>query len=119
MEILVDLAEGRVWIEGWDDFGSLVVSARTGRPGGADGRALDALAAALAAVGIARVEGDEEVRVTPDGLRALAVRAADEDGCTPGAEWEADFTAMLDLAAHGGWIDDDGAVRAHIEWRDA
>jgi len=26
---------------------------------------------------------------------------------------------MLDHAGSSGWIDDDGAVRAHVEWRDA
>ncbi len=115
---MVDLAEGRVWHEGWDDFGALVVSARTGRPGGVDQRAVDALADAMAAHGSAWIEGDD-ARVTPDALRALAVRAAEEDGCTPGPEWDEDFAAMLESAASSGWIDDDGAVRAHVEWRDA
>ncbi|MGD0880266.1 MAG: hypothetical protein ABSB09_01675 [Acidimicrobiales bacterium] len=119
MEIMVDLAEGRVWLEGWDDFGSLSVSARTGRPGGVDQRALDALADALAADGSGRIEDDDDVRVPPDALRALALRAAEEDGHAPGPEWEDEFAAMLESAADSGWIDDDGAVRAHVEWRDA
>ncbi|MGA2837246.1 MAG: hypothetical protein ABSF84_11680 [Acidimicrobiales bacterium] len=116
---MVDLAEGRVWLEGWDDFGSLVVSARAGRPGDVDQRAVDALAEALAAEGSGRIEGDDDVRVPPDALRALALRAAGEDGLDPGPEWEEAFTAMLEWAASSGWIDDDGAVRAHVEWRDA
>ena len=46
-------------------------------------------------------------------------RAADDEGFELGDGWEDDFTGMLDHAAGSGWVDDDGAVRAHVEWRDA
>jgi hypothetical protein len=118
MEILVDLADGRVWLEGWQDFGSLLLSARTGRPGEVDDRATDGLAAALESSGAGWMNGDEAI-LPPGSLRSLAARAADEDGEVLDADWEDGFTAMLDYAGSSGWVDDDGAVRAHVEWRDA
>jgi len=118
MEVLVDLADGRVWLEGWQDFGSLLLSARTGRPGEVDDRALEGLAAALESSGAGCLGGDDAL-LTPDSLRNLAASAADEDGEVLDAEWEEGFSAMLDYAGSSGWIDDDGAVRAHVEWRDS
>jgi len=119
MEVLVDLAGGRVWLEGWEDFGSLVVSARAERPGEADDRALARLAAALEAAGAGWLDADGDARIPSDALRSLAVPAAEDEGLELGDGWESDFTGMLDHARSSGWIDDDGAVRAHVEWRDA
>ena len=119
MEVLVDLAGGRVWLEGWEDFGALVVSARAERPGEVDDRALARLAAALEADGSGWIDADGDARIPPDALRALAALAADDDARELDAGWESDFTGMLDDAGSSGWIDDDGAVRAHVEWRDA
>ena len=119
MEVLVDLAGGRVWLEGWEDFGSLSVSARTERPGEVDDRALARLAAALEAAGAGWVDADGDARIPSDSLRALAAQAADDEGTELGDGWESEFTGMLDFAGSSGWIDDDGAVRAHVEWRDA
>jgi hypothetical protein len=119
MEILVDLVDGRVWLEEWEDFGGLVVSARAARPGEVDQREQDGLAAALEASGAGWMDGDGDARITAGGLRSLAERAADDDGRELGDGWEDDITAMLEHAGQSGWIDDDGAVRAHVEWRDA
>jgi len=119
VEVLVDLAGGRVWLEGWEDFGSLSVSARTERPGEVDDRALARLAAALEAAGAGWVDADGDARIPSDSLRALAAQAVDDEGTELGDGWESEFTGMLDFAGSSGWIDDDGAVRAHVEWRDA
>jgi len=119
MEVLVDLAGGRVWLEGWEDFGSLAVSARAERPGAADERTLQGLAGVLEAAGAGWVDADGDARIPPDALRALAALAADDEARELDAGWEADFAGMLDHAGGSGWIDDDGAVRAHVEWRDA
>jgi hypothetical protein len=119
MEVLVDLAGGRVWLEGWEDFGSLAVSARAERPGEVDDRALARLAAALETAGAGWMDGDGDARIPPGSLRTLAAQAADDEGMELGDGWEANFTGMLDHAGSSGWIDDDGAVRAHVEWRDA
>ncbi len=115
----MDLAGGRVWLEGWEDFGSLAVSARAERPGEVDDRATARLLAALEDAGAGWIDADGDARIPPDALRALAARAADDDGVELGDGWEHDFTGMLDHAGSSGWIDDDGAVRAHVEWRDA
>lgn len=119
MEVLVDLAGGRVWLEGWEDFGALVLSARTERPGEVDERAESRLAEALEASGAGWMDPDGDARIPPDALRTLAARAADDEGSDLGDGWDADFADMVDFAGSSGWIDDDGAVRAHVEWRDA
>jgi hypothetical protein len=116
---MVDLAGGRVWLEGWEDFGSLAVSARAGRPGEPDDRDREALAATIGAASTGQVDPDGDARSLPRALRALAVQAADDEGRTLDPGWEADFSGMLEDAATSGWIDDDGAIRAHVEWRDA
>jgi len=119
VEVLVDLAEPRVWLEGWEDFGSLAVSARAHRPGEVDERAGLALAEVLEEAGAGRLDADGDARIPPDSLRDLAARAAEDEGRELDGGWEADFADMLDHAGSSGWIDDDGAVRAHVEWRDA
>ena len=119
MEVLVDLAGGRVWLEGWQDFGSLVVSARTERPGEVRDRDQERLAETLEETGVGWVDADGDARIPPDALRSLAVRAAEDDADRLGDSWQEEFADMLDHAGSSGWIDDDGAVRAHVEWRDA
>ncbi len=115
----MDLAGGRVWLEGWEDFGAVVVSARAERPGEPDDRAAAGLAETLEAAGAGWMDPDGDARIPADALRSLAARAADDEGFELGDGWESDFTGMLDDAGSSGWIDDDGAVRAHVEWRDA
>jgi hypothetical protein len=119
MEVLVDLAGGRVWLEGREDFGALVVSARADRPGEVDERDEARLAEALESAGAGWMDPDGQARITPGALRALAAGAADDEGTDLDDGWEAAFADMVDGARHSGWIDDDGAVRAHVEWRDA
>jgi hypothetical protein len=66
---------------------------------------------ALAAGGVLGFGDHAWVRT--DALRRLAGRVA-----TP--EWEEGFAAMLDYARMRGWVDDDqGAVRGHVERREA
>ena len=116
---MVDLVDGRVWLEGREDFGALAVSARAARPGEVDQREHDGLAAALEASGAGWIDEDGDARIPAVGLRSLAAQAADDEGLELGDGWESDFTAMLEDARQSGWIDDDGAIRAHVEWRDA
>ena len=119
MEIMVDLLGGRVWLEGWEDFGGLALSARAERPGEVDDRALQSLAATIESAGAGWLEAEGYALVMPDSLRQMAADAADEDGLTLTPDWEDNFASMLEFAADSGWINDDGAVRAHVEWRDA
>ncbi|MDX5356964.1 MAG: flavin reductase family protein [Rhodobacterales bacterium] len=60
---------------------------------------------------IGRREGDGHIRIAPGVLRFLSPLAGD-----PG--WDAGFDAMIAYAAKAGWVDDAGAVRAHITWSD-
>ncbi len=115
----MDLAGGRVWLEGWEDFGALAVSARADRPGEVDDRDLARLADTLETADVGWLDPDGDARITPAALRVLAARSADDEGMELGDGWGDDFTAMLDHAGSSGWIDDDGAIRAHVEWRDA
>lgn len=43
-------------------------------------------------------------------LRALAGERAED------AEWQGNLERMLAYAAEHGWIQEDGAIRAHVEW---
>jgi hypothetical protein len=78
----------------------------------ADGeRDADRLAAAITPIG--RMDGLDHVWLKPDGVAALS-------GARPSdPAWEKSFAGMLEHAAGHGWVDERGAVRAHVEWRAA
>ena len=65
----------------------------------------DELAPTLGDVG--RVDG-ENVWVSPSAVRRLAAGKV-------GDNWEGEFAGMVGYATSKGWIDDAGAIRAHIE----
>jgi hypothetical protein len=69
------------------------------------GIAGEALARVLDEAG--RLEG-EHVWVSPDWLRRASGLAGD-------ASWQAGFARMVEFAAKQGWVNGDGAIRAHIE----
>jgi hypothetical protein len=57
-------------------------------------------------------------RLTADGhvvVDVTAVKAlAGERGTEP--RWLASLDGMLEYAGAHGWLDDEGAIRAHVEW---
>lgn len=60
-----------------------------------------------------RFAGPGEGWVSADFLRKWPAVSGD-------AEWQASFEAMVAKARPHGWIDDaTGAVKAHVEWRQA
>ncbi|MBV1797744.1 hypothetical protein [Siccirubricoccus sp. G192] len=65
----------------------------------------EALARALGEAG--RLEG-EHAWIAPDWLRRASGLAADP-------EWQAGFAKMVEFAAKQGWVNEAGAIRAHIE----
>jgi len=65
---------------------------------------------ALAPVG--RLEDDKYVWVRPDWLRGATPLGGD-------ADWQAGLGKMKAFAEKNGWVDQDGAMRAHIEWTGA
>jgi len=66
------------------------------------------LATAIQSIG--RAAG-EDAFVEPAALRRLA----GDLGRDPG--WSESLDRMVAYAAEHGWVSDDGAVRAHVEWR--
>jgi hypothetical protein len=65
---------------------------------------------ALVSASLGRTDGSE-VLVDVAAVRRLAAGVV-------GPGWEGDFLAMLDFARGRGWLtEDDGAIRAHVEWR--
>ena len=69
-----------------------------------------AVGAALAAVDVGRVDGDDAY-VEPAAVEQMAAAAG------VGADWSDRYRAMLGYAASKGWLDDAGAIQAHIESR--
>jgi hypothetical protein len=119
VDVVVDLGSGRVALEGWETVTALAVQVDGGPLGGPDEADVSALAAALAEAGIGRDGTTGDALLPPEVLKGLAADAAAADGYELDAGWDEGFVAMLAYAGAEGWIDDDGAVRAHVEWRDA
>jgi hypothetical protein len=105
MQVVVDIDEGRadVALEEPADCGRFHVAVR----GRADAGALDD---ALRSHQVGSVDGDGEAMVRVVAVRRLAAGAV-------GAQWEDEFSAMLDYARSKGWLSEDGtSIRAHVEW---
>ena len=117
MELVVDLGTGGVMLRGREDMQHFSVQAVPERPGdGPAAGALGALAAALSVHAAGTVGPEGDVLIPPDAVRRLAVDAAREDGTSLDPGWETKFIGMVDYAASKGWVDEDGSLRAHIEW---
>jgi hypothetical protein len=56
------------------------------------------------------VAGSEHAYVGVDSLVALAGERGDD------AAWREQLDAMVAYAQTQGWVGEDGAVRAHVEW---
>jgi hypothetical protein len=119
MELMVDLSSGTVaLLDGneMEHFSLQVV--RQNAMDGSENGALGALAAALSVHDAGTVEPTGDVLVPVAAVRRLAGEAASSQGRTLDSKWETGFAGMLDHAAANGWMDDDGSIRAHVEWRD-
>jgi hypothetical protein len=119
VDVVVDLPGGRVALEGWEQLTSLSVRVVGGPAGTPDTAAEGRLTAVLHGVGVARVDGTGDALLPPDVLRGLAATAASAQGRGLADAWDEGFAGMLAYAAGRGWIEGDGTVRAHVEWRDA
>lgn len=78
-----------------------------------------------AVVAATRILAAKEVgRLNPAGDTAFVREAAVRDlansafGDVVPTSWANDFLGMVEYARTKGWIADDGAVQAHVEWRD-
>lgn len=87
-------ADGAAVLEEAGEFTRFAVALHPAAPAGA-----------LAAV--ARRDG-AHAWIAPETLRRLSPMGAD-------AAWQTGFAAMLDFARSRGWVDAEGAIRAHVE----
>ncbi|HEY3841991.1 MAG TPA: hypothetical protein VGL48_01960 [Acidimicrobiales bacterium] len=103
--VVMDLTEERVILAEPDDFGRFSIAVEgDGGP--------EALASLVGETNLGRVVPDgTQVAVDPIALKSLAGPSA-----TPA--WEDGFEKMRAYAAGKGWVEADGAILAHIEWRD-
>ncbi len=115
--MVVDLPSGRVGLTGWSMLHSLVVCVDGGRGVRRDEVSEWRLTTVLAGAGVSRASGTGEALVPGRVLHDLAEVAASTEGTRLDDEWDRAFAAMLDVAASEGWVDDEGAIRAHVEWR--
>jgi hypothetical protein len=117
MDVVVDLGAADVAVHEPENLRGFAVRVLGGASGDADRTAdLAAADALLTQQGAGRVDPGGDVFVPPDAVRRLAARAAVEAGGALPAGWEDDFAGMLGYAASKGWIADDGAIQAHVEW---
>ena len=70
----------------------------------------DRLAETVASFGRPADEDEEHVFVRVEALKALAGDRGEDP------EWAASLERMLAYASEHGWLDEHGAVRAHVEW---
>jgi hypothetical protein len=117
MELVVDLSTASVVLMHRDDVERFSVRALSTKPGdGDENGALGALAAALSVHGAGTVDPGGHVFVPAETVKRLAAEAATAEGQSLDPEWESNFVTMLAAAGTQGWIADDGALRAHVEW---
>jgi hypothetical protein len=118
MELVVDLSTGGVTLDDHEEMTRFAVRAvpADGEDAAASG-ALGALAAALSLHDAGTVDPGGDVFVPTAAIERLAGQAATASGRPLGPEWRAGLTGMLEFAATHGWVTEDGAVRAHVEWR--
>jgi hypothetical protein len=104
MVIEIDLRTNPASIEltAPDDFGAFKVLAR------ADHRDADRLRSALAHIG--RLADSGHAFVPISAVERLARERARR------SDWTASLERMRAYAATHGWTDQDGAIRAHVEW---
>ncbi len=115
MDVVVDLAHGVVALTGRDALDSL--SVRVDAP--ASDAAQDRLTDALARAGIGRVDGTEMPCFPPRCCGDWPLRRRHPKANTSTPTGMRGSTECWPSPPAEGWIDDDGAVRAHVEWRDA
>jgi hypothetical protein len=115
VQVVVDLSSGSVSLGERADmqhFSVLVLPA--GPEDVADPGALGAVAAALSVHDAGTVDPDGNAFIPVGAVRRLA-RVDGEQGELDD-DWESGFTGMVEQASTQGWVTDEGAIRAHIEW---
>jgi hypothetical protein len=119
MDLRVDLVTGHVVLDGWETMTSLSVQVDGGSGDEPDPDADGRLDSILARSGAGRATSDGDALLPAAVVRDLAVTAAEAAGRSRDGSWDEGFAGMLEFAGTKGWIDDDGAIRAHVEWRNS
>ncbi|MFE4503194.1 hypothetical protein ACFRFQ_25345 [Rhodococcus sp. NPDC056743] len=101
VQLTVD-EHGGVRLVDWDTFTAFAVHAPIGHDVESVGKALEADAAGEVEDGRAWISAD------------AVARLAGEAGA--GDDWQSGFEAMVEYARLKGWLREDGAIRAHIEF---
>lgn len=63
--------------------------------------------------GIGRMDGEDHAWLDQDAVAGLP------GGRPEDPEWRQAFASMVEYATGAGWVDETGAIRAHIDWSDA
>ncbi|HXA32842.1 MAG TPA: hypothetical protein VNV87_11320 [Acidimicrobiales bacterium] len=71
------------------------------------------VAAVLEAQGVGRLGADGNAFIDLEAVRRLA---SDAFGSNTPEAWEDSLAGMVGYAASKGWVAEDGAIQAHIEW---
>jgi hypothetical protein len=108
VDVVVNLDDGIVVLRAPEDTGSFALRV-AGPPDAAPGTHAEHLARVLEATGVGRLGSDGDAFVVADAVRFLAAGEVD-DG------WNERFETMLSYAGTKGWLDDDGAIQAHVVW---
>jgi hypothetical protein len=113
MEVVVDLGvePAAVRLVDPEAFDGLKVVAGGGDGAGPPGASSAELARALVPIGALGPDGENAFLA----VEALAGLAGEH---TADPEWRAGFDRMVAFAAEHGWVDAEGRVQAHVEWRD-
>ena len=107
MEIVCDLDAGTVLLMDPEDLARF--SVRVSAPPAAGPGDGSRLGDVLATVGAGRLADSGDVLVSPEWLRSATTGSV-------GPDWESGFAAMCRYAASKGWVADDGAIQAHVDW---
>ncbi len=117
MELVVDLATASIVLRDRNDLRRFsVVALPQQRGDGEENGDIGALAAALSLHDVGTVGPDGVALVPADGVRRLAGEAATRERLPLDRDWESGFGAMIDAAEAKGWVAEDGAIRAQVEW---
>jgi hypothetical protein len=118
MFVVVELTSGSVSLAERDDLQRFAV--RVLLPAAPEDRGdqgvLGAIAAALSVHDAGTVDPDGNVFIPVAVVRRLAEQAAVAEGEVLGDDWESRLSTMVEQASAHGWLSEDGAIRAHIEW---
>jgi len=108
VDVVVNLEDGIVVLREPKDTRSFAL--RIAGPADASSEShTEHLARVLEATGVGRLGPDGDAFVVADAVRFMAAGQVDEG-------WDEQFESMVSYAGTKGWLDDRGAIQAHVAW---